>query len=35
MEIIHLINKNKNKSVFIINQLLDLLKHLCDQFATL
>lgn len=31
----YLINQNKHKRVFVVNQLLDLLKHLCDQLATL
>lgn len=29
MKTVHLINQNKNQCVFVINQLLDLLKHLC------
>lgn len=32
---VYLINQNKHKSVFVINQLLDLLKHPRDQFTTL
>lgn len=31
----YLINQDKHKSIFVINQLLDLLKHLCDQLTAL
>lgn len=34
-EYFYLIDQNKHKSIFVINQLLDLLKHLCDKLAAL
>lgn len=31
----YLVNQNKHKSIFVVNQLLDLLKHLRDQLTAL
>lgn len=31
----NLVYQDKHQGVFIINELLNLLKHLCDQFSAL